>query len=125
MKCRHCAYMPADDDAVPGLCQQCADLAVWGAACHDCGRVPTGRESVGDYELAVRGICRPTPPYVDRTHPDAVALAEKRGRCPGPAGCEPNPAGTACRYCGRLATDGGPVYIVTDAAGRVRLELEN
>ena len=53
--CAHCGTLPADDEAVSGLCQPCADLAVWGALCADCGRVPTGHERVTDYDRIVFG----------------------------------------------------------------------
>ena len=51
--CRHCAmtyHRSADTD--PGepdwtLCPDCADLAVYGAACPDCAQVPTARLCAG------------------------------------------------------------------------------
>lgn len=45
-RCDHCGAQyirPSDTDpAEPDywLCGQCADMAVWGAACADCDRVP-------------------------------------------------------------------------------------
>ena len=66
--CRHCGYARANDDAVPGLCVECADLAVWGSACSLCDRQPTGRERVTDRQLDAAGI--------SRSDPRAVAMAE-------------------------------------------------
>lgn len=43
--CAHCrAPLPSPrDEADERLCHDCADLAVWDAACAACDRVPSGR----------------------------------------------------------------------------------
>lgn len=56
--CRHCGVLRADDPGCPGLCQECADLAVWGAACPECGKVPTGRENESDYRRTMKELAR-------------------------------------------------------------------
>ena len=51
--CRHCGIHRADDPAIAGLCQPCADRAQYAAYCPECGRVPTGAEPVSDYDAAM------------------------------------------------------------------------
>jgi hypothetical protein len=42
--CRHCRQGPLDwGQPESGLCAHCLDLAVWGAECPWCNRVPTGK----------------------------------------------------------------------------------
>lgn len=44
--CAHCAERyrrDVDDPTADHLCPDCADYAVWGAACPDCGEIPRRR----------------------------------------------------------------------------------
>lgn len=44
--CTHCGLRNYDpDDAVSGLCDDCADLAVLGATCSECDNVPGSRNA--------------------------------------------------------------------------------